>query len=106
MSKYIIRLTESELAEKVKGAVNEILNDFSFTSNWLAGNYPNIGGYRVSVDSARSFIAFEDIQDPDNVYVFQGHEAEQCLDEIMQIWNSNEEMSAEDAIAKWINIYL
>lgn len=56
MSKYIIRLTESELAEKVKDAVNEILNDFSFTSNWLTGDYPNIGGYRVSVDSARSFI--------------------------------------------------
>lgn len=33
MSKYIIRLTESELAKKVKDAVNEILNDFSFTSN-------------------------------------------------------------------------
>lgn len=106
MSKYIIRLSESELHEKVKNAVNEILNDFSFSSSWLTGEYPNIGGYRVSIDSARSFIAFEELQDSDNSYVFQGDEAEQCLDEIMQIWNQNEEMSAEDAIAQWINWYL
>ena len=81
------------------------MNDNGFLSEtWLNGEYDNIGGFKVTIDTSLSFVCLEDVNDEDNVYVSQGDEADNVIKEINTIYNTNN-VTVEEAIAKYINMY-
>ena len=81
------------------------MNDNGFLSEtWLNGEYDNIGGFKVTIDTSLSFVCLEDVNDEDNAYVSQGDEADNVIKEINTIYNTNN-VTVEEAIAKYINMY-
>lgn len=84
---------------------NRHMNDNGFLSEtWLNGEYDNISGFKVTINTSLSFVCFEDVNDEDNAYVSQGDEADNVIKEINTIYNTNN-VTVEEAIAKYINMY-
>lgn len=83
-----------------------IMNNFDYlSSSWLNGQYYDICGFNVTIDSSISFACFESVSDSDEVYDFQGSEADEVIVNIAEIWN-NAELAQDDAIASWIRAHL
>lgn len=72
---------------------------------FLNGKYEDVNGFRVEINTSMPFAYFEDINDEDNTYYYQGSEANEVINEINVIYNTENTMPQE-AIAKWINTYL
>lgn len=70
--------------------------------SWLNGNYADVNGYNVSIDYSLSFACFEG---ENNVYTFQGDEGDKCIEEITDIYNKDN-CTQQEAVAKWISLYL
>lgn len=82
------------------------MNKIDFlSSSWLNGQYYEICGFNVTIDSSISFACFESVFDSDEVYDFQGCEADEVIEDITNIWN-NAELAQDDAIASWIRAHL
>lgn len=93
----------SKRSRRRKKLMNE--NEEYLSSSWLNGKYDNINGYNVEIDSSYSIASFEDVNDPDSSYFFQGDEADTVIDEISAIYNQGD-LKQDEAIAQWINLYL
>lgn len=84
----------------------EIMYDGAYlSSSWLNGQYYDICGFNVTIDSSISFASFEFVSDSDEVYDFQGSEADEVIENIAEIWN-NAELAQDDAIASWIKAHI
>lgn len=80
-------------------------NEF-LSETWLNGTYKNLcGEYTVEINTSYSFICFESNVSEEFTYCFQGDEGDNVISEINQIYNSNN-ISVEEAINIWINLYL
>ncbi len=73
----------------------------TLSPSWISGTYANINGYEVSICSALSYASFENLQDGNLSYFFQGNEAEVVIEEILDIW-SNSDIPQNEAISQWI----
>ena len=80
-----------------------IMNTLS--PSWISGNYANIDGYEVSICTALSYASFENLHDENLSYFFQGNEAEEVIEEILDIW-SNSNIPQHEAISQWITMHL
>ena len=73
---------------------------------WLNGKYKNVNGFDVEINTSLSYLYFEDINNEDEAYYYQGAEADNVIDEINAIYNGKDNLSQDEAIAKWINCHL
>lgn len=74
--------------------------------SWLNGKYKNVNGFDVEINTSLSYVYFEDINNEDEAYYFQGGEADNVIDEINAIYNGKDNLTQDAAIAKWINCHL
>lgn len=79
------------------------MKDF-LSSSWLNGEYVDIAGFRVCIDSSLSFASFESYND-DICYTFQGNEADEIIGEMTAIWNESD-LRQDEVIDKWIRTHL
>ena len=82
------------------------MNKEMLSPTWLNGKYNNINGFNVEINTSLSYVSFEDINNEDEAYYFQGGEADNVIDEINAIYNGKDNFTQSEAIAKWINTYL
>lgn len=74
------------------------------SSSWLNGEYLDIAGFKVCINSSLSFAVFESLHD-DISYVFSGSEADDVINDIENIWEQNE-LKQDEAIDQWIRMHL
>lgn len=79
-------------------------NNNFLSESWLNGKYENINGYKVEINTSLSFACFENVDDENDTYVFQGDEADNVISEINTIYNT-ENVTVDEAIAKYIDLY-
>lgn len=79
-----------------------IMNDV-LSPSWINGNYI-VAGYQVTIKSNLSIARFYCL-DTDEDYYFQGNEADDVINEIADIWNKSD-IPQDEAVAKWISMYL
>ena len=82
------------------------MNKQMLSPTWLNGKYKNVNGFDVEINTSLSYVSFEDINNEDEAYYFQGDEADNVIDEINAIYNGKDNFTQSEAIAKWINTYL
>ena len=73
---------------------------------WLNGKYKDVNGFNVEINTSLSYVSFENINDENESYYFQGDEADNVIDEINAIYNGKDNFTQSEAIARWINTYL
>lgn len=71
---------------------------------WLNGEY-NVNGWNVTIDTGLSYACFEDENDEDNNYAFQGDEGDIVINEINALYNT-ENCTPEEAVGIWANLCL
>ena len=80
-------------------------NNF-LSPSFLNGKYKDICGlYDVEINTSLSFAYFENQNDENESYFFNGDEADDVINEINTIYNT-ENVTNEKAIEIWINKYL
>lgn len=82
------------------------MNKEMLSPTWLNGKYKNVNGFDVEINTSLSYVSFEDINNEDEAYYFQGDEADNVIDEINAIYNGKDNFTQSEAIARWINTYL
>lgn len=82
------------------------MNTEMLSPTWLNGKYEDVNGFNVEINTSLSYVSFEDINNENEAYYFQGDEADNAIDEINAIYNGKDNFTQSEAIAKWINIYL
>lgn len=82
------------------------MNKEMLSPTWLNGKYKDVNGFNVEINTSLSYVSFEDINNEDEAYYFQGDEADNVIDEINAIYNGKDNFTQSEAIAKWINTYL
>lgn len=75
------------------------------SETWLNGKY-SIKGWSIEINTSLSYVYFENENDENESYYFQGDEADNVIDEINVIYNGKDNFTQSEAIAKWINTYL
>lgn len=105
MAKQLIRLTESDLHRIIKETIDSLADKAMNSSSWLNGKYTLSNGYTVEINSSLPYIAVDDA-DGENMFYAQEHEADDVLDELMQMWNSNDEWTQQQVIEHWVSLYL
>lgn len=81
------------------------MNKEMLSPTWLNGKYKNVNGFDVEINTSLSYVSFEDINNEDESYYFQGDEADNVIDEINIIYNRHN-LTQSEAISRWINLYL
>ena len=81
------------------------MNKEMLSPTWLNGKYKDVNGFNVEINTSLSYAYFENINDEDESYYFQGDEADNVIDEINAIYNRHN-LTQSEAIARWINLYL
>ena len=81
------------------------MNKEMLSPTWLNGKYKNVNGFNVEINTSLSYAYFENINDENEAYYFQGDEADNVIDEINAIYNRHN-LTQSEAIARWINLYL
>ena len=76
------------------------------SETWLNGKYKDVNGFNVEINTSLSYAYFENINDENESYYFQGDEADNVIDEINAIYNGKDNFTQSEAIARWINTYL
>lgn len=79
------------------------MKDF-YSSSWLNGEYIDIAGFKVCINSSLSFASFESLHD-DSTYVFQCDEADTVIQEKNLIYEQDE-LNQDEAIEKRIRMHL
>lgn len=82
------------------------MNKEMLSSTWLNGKYKDVNGFDVEINTSLSYAYFENINDEDEAYYYQGGEADDVIDEINTIYNTDGNVTQSEAIARWINLYL
>ena len=82
------------------------MNKEMLSPTWLNGKYKDVNGFNVEINTSLSYVSFEDINNEDEAYYFQGNEADNVIDEINAIYNGKDNFTQSEAIARWINTYL
>ena len=82
------------------------MNKEMLSPTWLNGKYKDVNGFYVEINTSLSYVSFEDINNEDEAYYFQGDEADNVIDEINAIYNGKDNFTQSEAIARWINLYL
>lgn len=82
------------------------MNKEMLSPTWLNGKYKDVNGFNVEINTSLSYVSFEDINNEDEAYYFQGDEADNVIDEINAIYNGKDNFTQSEAIARWINLYL
>lgn len=83
------------------------MNKEMLSPTWLNGKYKDVDGFDVEINTSLSYAYFENINDENESYYFQGEEADNVIDEINAIYNNGKDnFTQSEAIAIWINIYL
>lgn len=82
------------------------MNKEMLSPTWLNGKYKNVNSFDVEINTSLSYVSFEDINNEDEAYYFQGDEADNVIDEINAIYNGKDNFTQSEAIARWINTYL
>ena len=81
------------------------MNKEMLSPTWLNGKYKDVNGFDVEINTSLSYAYFENINDENKSYYFQGDEADNVIDEINFIYNRHN-LTQSEAIARWINLYL
>ena len=81
------------------------MNKEMLSPTWLNGKYKDVNGFDVEINTSLSYAYFENINDENESYYFQGDEANNVIDEINAIYNSKDNFTQSEAIARWINTY-
>lgn len=81
------------------------MNKEMLSPTWLNGKYKDVNGFNVEINTSLSYAYFENINDENESYYFQGDEADNVIDEINAIYNRHN-LTQSEAIARWINLYL
>lgn len=81
------------------------MNKEMLSPTWLNGKYKDVNGFNVEINTSLSYAYFENINDENEAYYFQGDEADNVIDEINAIYNRHN-LTQSEAIARWINLYL
>ena len=81
------------------------MNKEMLSPTWLNGKYKDVNGFNVEINTSLSYAYFENINDENEAYYFQGDEADNVIDEINDIYNRHN-LTQSEAIARWINLYL
>lgn len=81
------------------------MNKEMLSPTWLNGKYKDVNGFDVEINTSLSYAYFENINDENESYYFQGDEADNVIDEINAIYNRHN-LTQSEAIARWINLYL
>lgn len=81
------------------------MNKEMLSPTWLNGKYKDINGFNVEINTSLSYAYFENINDENEAYYFQGDDADNVIDEINVIYNRHN-LTQSEAIARWINLYL
>ena len=105
MAKQLIRLTESDLHRIIKETIDSLVDKAMNRSSWLNGKYRCSNGCTVEINSNLPYIAVDDA-DGESMFYAQGDEADDVLDELMQMWNSNDEWTQQQVIEHWVSLYL
>lgn len=81
------------------------MNKEMLSPTWLNGKYKDVNGFDVEINTSLSYAYFENINDENESYYFQGDEADNVIDEINAIYNRHN-LTQSEAISRWINLYL
>ena len=81
------------------------MNKEMLSPTWLNGKYKDVNGFNVEINTSLSYAYFENINDENESYYFQGDEADNVIDEINAIYNRHN-LTQSEAISRWINLYL
>ena len=81
------------------------MNKELLSPTWLNGKYKDVNGFNVEINTSLSYAYFENINDENESYYFQGDEADNVIDEINAIYNRHN-LTQSEAISRWINLYL
>lgn len=81
------------------------MNKEMLSPTWLNGKYKDVNGFNVEINTSLSYAYFENINDENEAYYFQGDDADNVIDEINVIYNRHN-LTQSEAIARWINLYL
>ena len=81
------------------------MNKEMLSPSWLNGKYKDVNGFNVEINTSLSYAYFENINDENGSYYFQGDEADNVIDEINAIYNRHN-LTQSEAISRWINLYL
>lgn len=65
-------------------------------TTWIAGNYPEIN---TEINTSFGYVAIND-------YYWQGEEADEVMEKILQIWDNEGNISVEEAINIFKSYYL
>ena len=77
-------------------------NNNFVSPSFLNGKYKAVAGvYNVEINTALSFAYFENENDENEAYLFDGDEADRVIEEINHIYNT-ENVTNEKAIEMWI----
>ena len=82
------------------------MNKEMLSPTWLNGKYKDVNGFNVEINTSLPYVSFEDINNEDEAYYFQGDEADNVINEINAIYNGKDNFTQSEAIARWINTYL
>lgn len=81
------------------------MNKEMLSPTWLNGKYKDVNGFNVEINTSLSYVSFEDINNEDKTYYYEGIFADNVIDEINAIYNRHN-LTQSEAIARWINLYL
>lgn len=81
------------------------MNKEMLSPTWLNGKYKDVNGFNVEINTSLSYVSFEDINNEDKTYYYEGIFADNVIDEINAIYNRHN-LTQSEAISRWINLYL
>ncbi len=78
------------------------------SESFLNGEY-SFGEYEAQIDTAHSILSLDVVNvegDKESVVYMQGDEADDAIRAINKIYITEENITVEEAIGKWMNLYL
>ncbi len=92
--------------EEDRAPIMEVLKESFTCTSWL-NMATEVDGYKIEINTAYSYVSIkhDSFENPDGWY-FQGHEADEVINEINYMYNTIEGLTAPEAVIKWAGLML